>query len=134
MRSVIARLLPLLVVVPLVAGASAPVAASATTIPLAFAPGAYSGQASTTLSGWSSVRTFSFSAHQGQVLVLVTEARNGTRTVLRVAATGKTIGGGPGGRVFDGLLPTTGTYLVEVRESPMGQPWSGQVSVVALIY
>jgi len=42
--------------------------------------------------------------------------------------------GQPGGRVFDGALPTTGDYRIRVTESSMGEAWSGRVDVIAVIY
>ena len=131
-----------------VAGASAPAAlrsgASATTtaactagssacpIRITFAPGAYSGQAHSQLSGMTSVKWFVVHARRGQVMVVVVEGAGPTRGT--VYGPNGTSNGQPGGRVFDGVLSATGDYRIRVSESPMGSAWSGRVDVVALIY
>ena len=38
--------------------------------------------------------------------------------------------GGPGGVIFDGILPDTGDYGIRVTESSMANPWRGSFTVV----
>lgn len=106
--------------------------ASACPIRITFAAGAYSGQASATLTGISSQRWFVVRARANQTMVVVVEGAGATRGVIGFPNSHSE--GQPGGRVFDGLLPLTGDYRIRVGESPMGEGWSGRVTVVVLIY
>ncbi len=101
-------------------------------IPIRFARGAYSAQATSTLTGISSQRWFSVKAHAGQVMIVLVEGRGPTRGVVHFP--NGAMDGQPGGRVFDGLVPVTGTYRIRVTESSMGTAWRGPVTVVVLIY
>jgi hypothetical protein len=105
---------------------------SACPIPIRFARGAYSGQATSSLTAMSSVRWFSVKARAGQAMIVLVEGRGPTRGVVYFP-NGRT-NGQPGGRVFDGQLPATGTYRIRVTESSMGSAWSGPVTVVAVVY
>jgi hypothetical protein len=105
---------------------------SACPIRIRFALGAYSAQATSTLTGISSQRWFSVRARAGQTMIVLVEGRGPTRGVVHFP-NGRTEGQ-PGGRVFDGLLPVTGTYRIRVTESPMGTAWRGPVTVVVVIY
>lgn len=105
---------------------------SACPIPIRFARGAYSGQATSTLTGISSQRWFSVKARAGQTMIVLVEGRGPTRGEVRFPNGLKD--GQPGGRVFDGPLPVTGTYRIRVTESLMGTAWRGPVTVVVVIY
>lgn len=101
-------------------------------IRISFAPGAYSGQAHSTLLGIRSQRWFVVRARAGQTMIIVVNGRGPTRGTVYFP-NGR-LSGQPGGRVFDGALPVTGDYRIRVTESAMGQAWSGRVDVVALVY
>lgn len=101
-------------------------------IVISFAPGALSGQRSAWLSGMSAVRWFSVRARAGQVMVVVVKGAGPTRGTVYFPNGARS--GQPGGRVFDGALPVSGTYRIRVTESSMGTAWAGRVTVVVLIY
>ena len=106
--------------------------AHACPIRITFASGAYSGQASSQLTGISSEKWFVVRAQAGQTMVVVVEGRGATRGTV-VFPNGHA-SGQPGGRIFDGTLPASGDYRIRVTESSMGEAWSGPVSVVVLAY
>lgn len=101
-------------------------------IRIAFALGAYSGQAHGWLTEVRSQQWFVIHARAGQSMVVLVEGRGPTRGIVFLP-NGRS-SGQPGGRVFDGPAPLTGDYRIQVTESSMGQGWSGRVDVVALIY
>ena len=106
--------------------------AAACPIRIGFARGWYSGQAHSTLTGIRSVRWFVVHARAGQVLIIIVKGAGPTRGI--VYRPNGTSSGQPGGRVFDSALTMTGDYRIRVTESPMGQAWSGGVTVVAVAY
>jgi hypothetical protein len=106
--------------------------AKACPIRITFAPGAYSGQAHSQLTGINSKQWFVVNANAGQTAVVVIEGAGATAGILRFPS-GET-NGQPGGRIFDGNLPVTGDYKIKVIESQMGEAWSGRVDVVVLAY
>ena len=101
-------------------------------IRIAFASGAYSGQAHSRLTGIRSQKWFVVRARAGQTVVVIVEGSGATRGVVHFP-NGQS-NGQPGGRVFDASVPVSGDYRIHVTESSMGQAWSGRVDVVALIY
>ncbi len=106
--------------------------ASACPIRISFAPGAYSGQGHSTLTGISSERWFVVNARGGQTMIVIVKGAGATRGIVHVP--NGTSDGQPGGRVFDGILPVSGDYRIQVNESPMGEAWSGGVDVLVVIY
>ncbi len=106
--------------------------ARACPIRLTFASGAYSAQAHGNLTGIHSELWFVVHARSGQAMVALVEGAGPTRGIV-IFPGGKSVGQ-PGGRIFDGILPSTGDYLIQVTESTMGEAWSGRADVVALIY
>ena len=106
--------------------------AKACPIRIAFATGAYSGQASSQLTGIDSKKWFVVGANAGQTMVVVVEGAGSTRGIVYFP-NGQS-NGQPGGRIFDGNLPVTGDYRIKVTESQMGEAWSGRVDVVVLAY
>ncbi len=117
--------------VAVVAAACAP-GARACPIRITFSPGAYSGQAHSTLTGIGSQRWFVVRVRTGQTMVVLVEGRGAARGI--VSFPGGRASGQPGGRVFDGTVPVSGDYRIRVTESPMGEAWSGRVDVVVLVY
>ncbi len=117
---------------PVQAAAACTTGARACPIRITFVPGAYSGQARGVLTGIRSQQWFIIHARAGQTMVVVVEGRGATRGIVSFPD-GRS-SGQPGGRVFDGPVPLTGDYRIEVTESTMGQAWSGGIAVVALIY
>lgn len=101
-------------------------------IRISFAAGAYSGQASSVLTGIRSERWFVLGARAEQTMIVVVKGAGATRGI--VYAPDGTSSGQPGGRIFDQVLTSSGDYLVKVTESPMGEAWSGRIDVVAMIY
>lgn len=114
-----------------VAAACSP-GARACPIRIAFAAGAYSGQAHSQLTGILSKKWFVVRARADQTMVVVVEGLGATRGTV-FFPDGQS-SGQPGGRVFDGTLPVSGDYRIRVGESPMGEAWSGRVDVVVLLY
>ncbi len=106
--------------------------ASACPIRISFAPGAYSGQGHSTLTGISSERWFVVNARAGQTMIVIVKGAGATRGIVHFP--NGTSSGQPGGRVFDDVLPVSGDYRIQVNESPMGEAWSGGVDVVVVIY
>jgi hypothetical protein len=106
--------------------------ASSCPIRITFADGAYSGQAHGHLNGIHSQQWFVVKAKAGQTMVVVVKGAGATRGIVTFPS-GKTVGQ-PGGRVFDGVLPASGDYRIQVTESPMGEGWSGGIDVIVLIY
>jgi hypothetical protein len=101
-------------------------------IAITFAPGAYSGQASSRLGGINARRWFSFQARKNQTMIVIVAGAGPTRGTVFFPNGGSS--GQPGGRVYDGRTHGTGTYKVKVTESLMGEAWSGPVDVVVVIY
>jgi hypothetical protein len=77
------------------------------------------------------VKWFSVSARAGQQMIVWIVGRGPTRGVVYFPNGQQD--GQPGGRVFDGSLPVTGTYRIRVTEDSMAEAWSGRVDVVLLI-
>ena len=101
-------------------------------IRIAFAPGAYSGQAHSRLTGIDSRRWFVVNAAAGQTMIVIVEGAGPTRgfvTDPHGATTGQ-----PGGRVFDATVDVSGDQRIRVTESPMGEAWSGRVDVLVVVY
>jgi hypothetical protein len=101
-------------------------------IRITFAPGAYSGQAHSQLTGIHSKKWFVLSANAGQTMVVVVEGAGATGGIVYFP-NGQS-NGQPGGRIFDDNLPVTGDYKIKVMESQLGEAWSGRVDVVVLAY
>jgi hypothetical protein len=114
--------------------AAAPCARGSTACPIriAFRHGKYTGQARSSLTGQGQERWFVVRAKAGQTMVVVVNGKGATGGTVYFPGGGQD--GGPGGRVFDGSLPTSGDYRIRVTESLMAEPWSGWVDVVVLIY
>jgi hypothetical protein len=105
---------------------------SACPIRIAFRHGKYTGQARSSLTSQGQERWFVVRAKAGQTMVVVVNGKGPTGGTVYFPGGGQD--GGPGGRVFDGSLPTSGDYRIRVTESLMAEPWSGWVDVVVLIY
>jgi hypothetical protein len=101
-------------------------------IRIVFRRGAYSAQASSTLTGIRSEKWFSVRARAGQNMIIVVIGRGPTRGTV-VFPNGQQ-SGQPGGLIFNGSLPVSGPYRIRVTESTMAEAWSGPVTVVAVIY
>jgi hypothetical protein len=114
-----------------VAAACSP-GARACPIRIAFAAGAFSGQAHSRLTGISSKKWFVVSARAGQTMIVVVEGAGPTAGIVHFP--GGQSNGQPGGRVFDGTLPASGDYRIRVTESQRAEAWSGRVDVVVLAY
>ncbi len=106
--------------------------ARACPIRITFAPGAYSGQAHSQLTGIHSKRWFVVGANAGQTMVVVVEGAGPTGGIVYFPNGHHE--GQPGGRIFDGNLPVTGDYRIKVMESQLGEAWSGRVDAVVLTY
>lgn len=106
--------------------------AQACPIRIEFAAGAYSGQAHSQMTGITSEKWFVVHANADQAMVVVVEGVGPTRGI--VYSPNGDHSGQPGGRVFDEVLSVSGDYKIKVKESTMGEAWSGRVDVVALIY
>jgi hypothetical protein len=106
--------------------------AKACPIRITFAAGAFSGQAHSQLTGIHSKKWFVVGANAGQTMVVVVEGAGATGGIVHFP-NGQT-NGQPGGRIFDGNLPVTGDYRIQVMESQLGEAWTGRVDVVVLAY
>lgn len=101
-------------------------------IRISFASGAYSAQGRGTLSGPSTDTWFSVRARAGQSMIVIVKGAGPTRGIVYFPNGRHT--GQPGGRVFDQVLPASGTYRIRVSESQMGEPWRGAVVVLVVAY
>jgi hypothetical protein len=100
-------------------------------ITIVFAKGSYSAQDSSKLTGIKSVKYFSVKATKGQQLTAWVIGVGPTRGVARFS--NGISDGGPGGRIFDGTIPASGTILIRASEDSMAQAWSGKVTVLVVI-
>lgn len=103
---------------------------SACSIRLTFAPGAYSAQARSSLSGATSSRWFVVNLRAHQHLVVWVVGHGATGGTLYFPGGGHV--GQPGGRVFDDEVPRSGDYRIRVSELVMGDAWSGRVDVLVV--
>ena len=99
-------------------------------IKIVFATGAYSAQASSHLLSMKSARYFTFKAKKNQELVVWVKGAGPTRGTVTFA--NGTSDGGPGGRVFDGMVPASGKVTIRVTEDSMATQWSGKVTVIVV--
>ena len=86
----------------------------------------------------ATVRGYLRGAHDEANFVL--RAKAGQHMRVEIRARGATRGtvtfpsgqsdGQPGGLIFDGVLPETGDYGISVGESPMADPWRGDITVI----
>jgi hypothetical protein len=75
----------------------------------------------------------------GDQVRFVVQARSGQQMRLSVDADGPTRGfvtfpngdeaGSPGANFFDDPLPADGDYHISIAESPMGEGWSGKITL-----
>ena len=100
-------------------------------IKIVFATGAYSAQASSKLTGATPAKYFSVKAKKGQQLTAWVIGAGPTRGVVTFA--NGTADGGPGGKIFEGQIPSTGTILIRASEDTMANAWSGKVTVLVVI-
>ncbi len=105
---------------------------SACPIRITFATGAYSGQRSSVLTGITAVRWFSVRARANQSMIVIVAGKGSTRGTVYFPNGRRT--GQPGGRVFEDVVPVTGTYRIRVTEDSMGEAWHGTVTVLVVIY
>src|SRR6478735_3141993 len=92
-----------------------------------FAPGAYSGQASSTPHTVFQKRWFVVSLQKHQEVTLWVIGAGATRGIF-YDPSGTALGGGPGGRIFDDAVHATGDFKIQATESQMGEQWSGKVT------
>ena len=64
------------------------------------------------------------SARAGQHMKIKVDAAGAVRG--EVTFPGGDSQGSPGDVFFDDVLPTSGTYHIHLRESPMGEEWQGK--------
>jgi hypothetical protein len=114
------------------AGAACVPGAKACPIRISFARGAYSGHASSTLTGITSNRWFVVRARANQSMIVIVKGAGPTRGIVHFP--NGQFDGQPGGRIFDDRLPVSGNYRIEVTESPMAEAWRGRVTVIVVIY
>jgi len=105
---------------------------SACPIRIRFAPGAYAGQARAVLTGQGMERWFVVRARAGQTMIVIVDGKGATGGEVHFPGGGQD--GGPGGRIYDDTLPSTGDYRIRVTESLMAEPWKGPVDVVVVVY
>ena len=67
-------------------------------------------------------------AKAGQHMRVEIRGRGATRGVVMFPSGGQD--GGPGGVVFDGILPDTGDYRIRVTESSMAEAWRGNFTLI----
>jgi hypothetical protein len=99
-------------------------------IRITFAPGAYSGQASSRLHTIDSKRWFVVGLRKNQEVVVWVIGAGPTRGIVYFPGGGQT--GQPGGRIWDDTAPATGNYKIEVTEDSMAEQWSGKVTVLVV--
>jgi hypothetical protein len=96
-----------------------------------FAPGAYSGQASSTLHTVFQKRWFVVSLQKHQEVTLWVIGAGPTRGIF-YDPSGTALSGGPGGRIYDDQVHATGDFKIQASESMMGEQWSGKVTVLVV--
>jgi hypothetical protein len=93
-----------------------------------FARGATRATARGYLRGIRDEANFVLRAKAGQHMRVNIQGRGATRgTITFPSGQGD---GGPGGVVFDGILPDTGDYHIRVTESSMAEAWRGNFTVI----
>ena len=112
--------------------ASPPAAAHRSETRIRFAKGTTSGQVTGTLTSMDDVARYVLWARKGQHMVVTVEGDGPIRGVV-VFPRKRGSEGGPGGTVFDGILPATGNYRLRITESPMGEAWQGRFTVTVSI-
>ena len=117
---------------PAVTAAACRAGASACPIRITFAPGAYSAQAKSTLSGHSNSKWFVVRARAGQSLIVIVEGAGATQGTVYFP--NGQHAGQPGGRILDQPLTISGNYRIKVSESATAQGWSGPVTVLVVAY
>jgi hypothetical protein len=93
-----------------------------------FARGATRATARGYLRGVRDEANFVFRAKAGQHMKVEIRGRGATRGVVMFPSGGQD--GGPGGVVFDGILPDTGDYKIRVTESSMANAWRGNFTLI----
>ncbi len=93
-----------------------------------FARGATEARVTGYLRGIRDEAVFVLRARAGQHMRVDIRGRGATRGVV-IFPDGQQ-DGGPGGVVFDGILPVTGDYRIRVTESSMANAWSGSFTVI----
>src|SRR5258708_5302047 len=93
-----------------------------------FAHGATRTTARGYLRGIRDEANFVLRAKSGQHMRVEIRGRGATRGVVIFPSSGQD--GGPGGVVFDGVLPDTGDYRVRVTESSMADAWRGNFTLI----
>src|SRR5438105_9760740 len=93
-----------------------------------FARGATRATARGYLRGIRDEANFVLRAKSGQHMRVEIRGRGPTRGVVIFPSSGQD--GGPGGVVFDSVLPDTGDYGIRVTESSMANAWRGSFTVV----
>lgn len=113
--------------IAVIAFASAGIVVSAQTR-IYFARGATRVTVRGYLRGVGDEANFVLRAKAGQHMRVEIRGRGATRgTVAFPSGDGE---GGPGGVVFDGVLPNTGDYRIRVTESSMANAWRGSFSLI----
>jgi hypothetical protein len=93
-----------------------------------FARGATTATARGYLRGINDEALFVLRAKAGQHMRVEIRGRGPTRGVVFFPSGQQD--GGPGGVVFDGILPDTGDYRIRVTESSMANAWRGSFTLV----
>lgn len=93
-----------------------------------FARGATRATAHGYLRGVRDEVLFVLRAKAGQHMKVEIRGRGATRGVVVFPSGGQD--GGPGGVVFDGILPDTGDYKIRVTESSMANAWRGNFTLI----
>jgi len=93
-----------------------------------FARGATRATARGYLRGIHDEVNFVLGAKAGQHMRVEIKGRGPTRGVVIFPSSGQD--GGPGGVIFDGILPDTGDYRIRVTESSMAEAWRGAFTVI----
>jgi hypothetical protein len=93
-----------------------------------FARGATQATARGYLRGVRDEVLFVLRAKAGQHMKVEIRGRGATRGVVMFPSGGQD--GGPGGVVFDGILPDTGDYRIRVTESSMANTWRGNFTLI----
>ena len=93
-----------------------------------FAPGATRSTVRGYLRGINDQAFFVLRAKAGQHMRVEIRGRGPTRGEVMFPSGGQD--GGPGGVVFDGIIPDNGDYRIRVTESSMAEAWRGNFTLV----
>jgi hypothetical protein len=100
---------------------------AASEIAIHFKRGAYVAQVDGELTSMHDEISYIVSARAGQHMKIKVDAAGAVRGLITFPDGDSQ--GSPGDVFFDDVLPKSGTYHIDLRESPMGEEWQGKFTL-----